>query len=154
MARIEVVTQIAAPPETCFDLARDIDLHTRSLAGSGEKAVAGVTRGLIGPGEEVTFQGRHFGVTLRHTSRITAFDRPQMFRDEMVRGQFRSFVHLHLFEPEDGGTKMTDRVEFIAPLGPLGRFAELLFLRRYLETLLRERGRAVQEAAEGNRAAV
>ena len=36
---------------------------------------------------------------------------------------------------------MTDRVEFRAPFGPLGRIVERLVLRRYLERLIAERGR-------------
>jgi hypothetical protein len=36
---------------------------------------------------------------------------------------------------------MTDRVEFTAPFGLLGRLAERLVLRRYLQRLIRERGR-------------
>lgn len=36
---------------------------------------------------------------------------------------------------------MTDHVEFTAPLGVLGRAVEHLFLARYLERLIRDRGR-------------
>jgi len=36
---------------------------------------------------------------------------------------------------------MTDMVEFTAPLGVLGRVAERLILARYLERLIRDRGR-------------
>ena len=36
---------------------------------------------------------------------------------------------------------MTDRVEFRAPLGVLGRAVERLFLARYLEQLITRRGR-------------
>jgi hypothetical protein len=43
---------IASPPERCFDLARDIDLH--ALDGLTQaRAVGGVVTGLIGPGEIV-----------------------------------------------------------------------------------------------------
>ena len=60
MPRIVLHTSIAAPIERCFDLARSIDLHMASTDWSGERAVAGVTSGLIGPGQEVTWRGRHF----------------------------------------------------------------------------------------------
>ncbi len=45
---------IEAPPEAIFDLSLDIDAHMASMADSNERAVAGVTSGLIGLGEEVT----------------------------------------------------------------------------------------------------
>ena len=41
---------VAAPIERCFDLARDVDLHVRSMTISGESAISGVTSGRIGPG--------------------------------------------------------------------------------------------------------
>jgi len=95
---VHVVTRIRASIERCFDLARDIDLHARSLDDTNEKAVAGVTSGLIGLDDEVTWEATHFGVRQRLTSRITAFDRPHSFRDSMVRGAFAGFDHDHLFE--------------------------------------------------------
>jgi ligand-binding SRPBCC domain-containing protein len=150
MAIVRVTTDIAAPQELCFDLARSIDLHAESLARSGERAVAGVTQGLIGLGQEVTWSARHFGVRQRLTSRITAFDRPHRFRDSMVRGVFARIDHDHLFEPRPGGTRMIDDFDYAAPLGPLGRVAERLFLSRYLRALLVERALAIKTAAEGS----
>ena len=84
MGFIETRIEIAASPERVFDAARDIDLHVQSQQASGERAVAGVTSGLIGLGEEVTFEARHFGLRLRHRARITALERPRRFVDEMV----------------------------------------------------------------------
>jgi len=110
MTTLRIVTSIAAPVEACFDLSRSIDLHLESMVASGEKAVAGVTAGLIGPDEEVSWQARHFGIQWRMTSRITAYDRPHRFVDEMVRGPFSSFRHEHRFQEEGGGTLMTDTV--------------------------------------------
>jgi hypothetical protein len=80
MVRIDLVTNVAAPIERCFDLSRSIDLHMASTDWTGEQAIGGVTSGLIGPDQTVTWQGRHFGLKIRHTSRITAFDRPGIFR--------------------------------------------------------------------------
>ena len=118
------------------------------MAHTGERAVAGRTSGLIELGEEVTWRARHFGVTQHFTSRITAFDRPHHFRDEMQRGAFRSFVHDHFFEVDGEGTKMIDTLVFAAPLGVLGRIAEKLVLRRYLTRLLADRAAVIKEDAE------
>lgn len=105
-----------APVEVCFDLSRSIDLHLESMLASDERAVAGVTSGLICGGEEVTWQARHFGVTWRMTSKIVEFDPPRRFVDEMVRGPFTAFRHEHLFEAFGSGTRMTDVVTFGTPL--------------------------------------
>jgi len=148
MQTVTVETWIDAPLERCFDAARDLDLHARGLAHTGERAVAGRTSGLIENGEEVTWRARHFGVTQHFTSRITAFDRPRYFQDSMQRGAFRSFVHDHYFVSENGRTRMTDVLAFAAPLGILGRIAESLVLCRYLVRLLQARGIVIKEAAE------
>jgi len=141
-------TRIHAPLQQCFDAARDLDLHVRSLAHTNERAVAGRTTGLIESGEEVTWRGRHFGIYQHFTSKITAFDPPNYFQDSMVRGAFRSFVHDHFFVRDANVTVMKDVLGFSAPFGFIGRIAEKLLLRRYLERLLISRGAVIKEAAE------
>jgi ligand-binding SRPBCC domain-containing protein len=149
MARIELSVLVRAPAERCFDLSRSIDLHVRSAAATGEEAVAGVTSGLIGPGEEVTWRASHLGVRQRLTSRITAYDRPRHFRDSMVRGAFVSFDHDHFFVPEGDATLMREVFDFRAPGGPLGRLLERLLLTRYLRRFLLARAEVIRRVAEG-----
>ncbi|MEL6770918.1 MAG: hypothetical protein AAFP18_07625 [Bacteroidota bacterium] len=85
MVEFEVTTWIAAPPAVCFDLARDVDFHAQSLAHTGERVVERPAHALLELGDEVEFEGRHFGVVQRHRARITGFDAPVFFRDTMVR---------------------------------------------------------------------
>jgi len=139
---------VEAPPERVFDLARSIDLHARGQARHRERAIAGVTSGLIGPGQTVTWEARHFGITQRLTSRIVAFDRPRSFRDSIVSGAFARFDHDHLFEAEGSGTRMIDLFDFESPLGLLGRAADSLFLARYMTGLVKERALSIKRAAE------
>lgn len=148
MPTIHLSTAIAAPVDRVFDLARSIDLHTESTASTGERAVAGVTSGLIGPGEQVTWRARHFGVWQKLTVRITAFERPTHFADTMLRGAFRRMEHHHYFEPSAAGTIMRDEFTFESPLGVLGRLAEALFLTRYMRAFLLERNRVIKDTAE------
>ncbi|HWS54218.1 MAG TPA: SRPBCC family protein [Pyrinomonadaceae bacterium] len=149
MTVVELETFIRAPAEACFDAARDIDLH----AGDFEtplphRPVAGVTRGLIGPDETVTWEARFLGVKLRMTSRIVAFERPRAFADEMQRGPFRRWRHTHLFEPCGGGTLMRDRVEFASPLGPLGALVNFLYLESFVRRFLLAQNRRIKELVE------
>src|SRR5437763_709264 len=99
--------------------------------------------------QEVTWQGRHFGLTLTHRSRITAYERPKYFQDCMVRWRFRRFCHDHYFEARGGGTLMRDEMEFEAPLWAVGRVVERAILARQMRSLLRRRNRCIQETAEG-----
>ena len=149
MPRIELFTTIHAPIGRVFDLARSIDLHSDSLAATGEKAVGGVCSGLIGPGETVTWRARHFGVRQHLTSRITVFEPPHRFGDRMVRGAFKRFDHEHHFTAQGSDTTlMRDVFDFDAPLGPLGHLANRLFLTRYLRRFLLVRNATLKAVAE------
>ena len=130
--RIEVVTAIAAAPETVFDLELDTEAHAASLAASGEQATTSTGRPGLGLGDEVTFEARHLGRTWRLTSRVTELDRPRRFVDEQVTGPFRRMRHEHVFEAGNGGTRMTDRMTVEAPLGPVGALVARLLLVPYL----------------------
>jgi ligand-binding SRPBCC domain-containing protein len=145
---IQLETRIAAPARRCFFLALSVDLHVQSTAGTRERAVAGVTTGLIGDGESVTWQGRHFGLMLRHTSKITQYAPTTFFQDVMTAGRFKSFEHDHRFREQDGETVMKDELRFSAPFGVLGSVVESLVLRKYLTRFLLERTKFLKQVAE------
>jgi len=142
------VTVVDAPPAAVFDAARDIDLHVRSLARTREHPVGGVTSGLISGGESVTWRARYFGRWWTLRSRIDAFEPPHRFRDVVVSGPFAHYEHDHLFEARENGTAMMDVVDYAAPFGPLGRFAESLFLDRTVFAILSARAAAIRAAVE------
>ena len=147
MAKIHLTTTIQAPIERVFDLARDLDLHVRSMESSGERAVGGRTSGLIGADEEVVWRARHFGFEHEHHSRITSYERPSHFRDTMVRGRFKRYEHDHYFEVVNGATVMRDVIEFASPLGILGELVDFLFMNRYLSRLIERRNDAIKAEA-------
>lgn len=148
MPVIRLETFIAAEPDVCFDLSRSVDLHLDSFSRTRERAIAGVTSGLMGAGDEVTWEAVHFGVRQRFTSAITEFDRPRRFVDEMKRGAFRRFRHEHEFKPVEAGTLMIDSVDYASPWGPLGKLADVLFVRSYLTRLLTDRNMHIKARAE------
>jgi uncharacterized protein (UPF0548 family)/ligand-binding SRPBCC domain-containing protein len=155
MARtFQLVTRAAVSRERLFDLSLDIDAHVASMAGSGERAIAGVTRGRIGLGETVTWRARHLGIWFRMTSKIMRLERPAFFVDEQVRGPFRAFRHEHRFTADDdgtgvGGTVMIDTLTIASPV--FGRLAEDLVLVPYLRRLIRERNHALLRALGADR---
>jgi ligand-binding SRPBCC domain-containing protein len=150
LSRIELCTEIGAPIERCFDLSRSVEAHERSTVATSERAVAGRTSGLFELGDEVTWRATHLGVSQLLSVRISAFDRPRHFRDEMVRGAFRRFTHDHYFSATATGTTMRDVFDFAAPLGPLGRLAERLFLTGYMRRFLEKRNLELKAAAESD----
>lgn len=148
MQTVRIETRIAAPADRCFLLSLSIDLHVESTAQTSERAIAGVTSGLIGKGETVTWQGRHFGFMMRHTSLISGYSRPAFFQDSMTQGMFKSFEHDHHFAEVDGGTVMRDELRFQSPFGPIGWVVDRLILKRYFEKFLIERNGVIKHAAE------
>tara|TARA_R110002051_G_C8717025_1_gene496225 strand:+ start:62 stop:538 length:477 start_codon:yes stop_codon:yes gene_type:complete len=150
MPRIELRTEIKADKEIVFDLSRSIDLHKISTEHTNETAIAGKTSGLIGLNESVTWRAKHFGIYQKLTSRITEFDRPNYFTDEMVSGAFSEFKHEHHFADLNDGTLMTDFFDYKSPFGLLGKLADKIFLDRYMTDLLTERNRIVKEFAESD----
>ena len=150
MPTLHVITFIAAPITRVFDLARSIDAHMASTDGTGERAVAGVTTGLIDLGQSVTWEARHLGIRQHLTVRISEMTRPTSFEDEMVSGAFKSMHHRHVFVFKGDGTEMIDVFSFEAPLGILGRTAERLFLKAYLHRFLVSRALVLKRMAESD----
>ncbi len=147
---IELATHINAPIERCFDLARSIDLHLESTKQTGEKAIAGRTSGLIELGETVTWRAKHLGIWQNLTSKITEFEYPNYFTDEMVEGAFKSIRHEHLFYAINNQTVMKEIFAFESPHGVLGEFVNFLFLGWYMQNLLKKRNKVIKKVAESD----
>lgn len=150
MPKILIKTIIDAPREVVFDLSRSIDFHKESTRHTKEEAISGRTSGLIGLGESVTFRAKHFGLWQILESKITEFDRPNHFTDEMVKGSFKSFEHKHIFEVKNGRTVMTDVFDYQSPFCLLGKLIDWLFLKGYMRRLLFTRNMLLKKHAEQN----
>lgn len=148
MPQIVLETLINASAETCFDLMRDVRLHTKTTAATQEKAVAGVTTGKIGLGQTVTFEGTHLGFRQRLAVKVIEFDRPGLFVDEMIEGNFASFRHIHEFHEQNGITVMRDTVIWRSPLGLIGRIVDRLVLEDHLKKLISTRNLMLKKIAE------
>jgi len=137
---IRLETVIAASSSDCFELSLSVDAHAASMRRSGERAIGGVTSGVMKLGDTVTWRARHFGIAFRMTSAIAELQYPSRFVDEQVRGPFQQWRHEHTFAvAADHRTLMTDIVEFESPLGLMGLLADRLVLDWYLPQLLRRR---------------
>jgi ligand-binding SRPBCC domain-containing protein len=148
MPSIYLETQIKSDIQTCFDLSRSIDLHKISTAKTNERVVDGKTNGLIDLHEFVTWQAKHFGITQKLTSKITAFNRPFYFKDEQQKGAFKYIIHEHHFEKVGDHVIMKDIFKFRSPFGFIGKLVDKIILTAYLKKLLTERNNSIKEYAE------
>ena len=151
MSEIAIETLINAPIQRCFDLSRSIDLHIESSKNTQEKAIDGKKEGLIELNEFVKWEAVHFHLRFYLTVKITKFDSPVMFTDEMINGNFKSMKHEHHFSMINTGTLMKDVFKYELPYGLLGYITDNLFLYSYLKNFLTERNKFIKEAAETER---
>ncbi|MDB5156959.1 MAG: hypothetical protein JWR50_1666 [Mucilaginibacter sp.] len=151
MPSIELLTEINAPAKRCFDLARSIDLHLISTKHTGERAIAGTTTGLIGLDETVTWRAKHFFIWQTLTSKIVEFKSPHFFADEMVKGAFKNFRHEHYFFYMDDKTVMKDVFMFESPFWILGNLFNLITLKAYMTSLLKQRNLVIKQVAESDK---
>jgi len=115
-----------------------------------------LTRGPVSveAGTVLDYRIRWLGLPFRWRSLIREYDPPHRFVDVQVIGPYARWEHRHLFleEEENGGTVVEDRVTYRLPLGPLGKLAHSLCVRRQLEALFayrQARLRALLSRAEG-----
>lgn len=139
---------IQAPIDICFDLARNVEIHTKTTSHTKEKAVGGVTDGLLEAGDTVTWEAVHLGIKQRLTAKVIYMEKPHKFIDVMVKGAFQSFTHTHEFIEETTGTIMIDTFEYKSPLGPLGVITDKLFLEKYMQRFIISRAKELKGIAE------
>lgn len=89
----------------------------------------------LASGVTISYRLRYRLLSLAWTSRIVAWEPPTFFAYEQERGPYRSFLHEHRFAELSGGTTMTDRVIYRAPLHRLTQ----PWVERDLEAIFRYR---------------
>ena len=148
MPTIHLETKIKSTIDICFDLSCSIDFHQLTTSKTKERAISGVTSGLIKLNDKVTWEAIHFGIKQQLTSKISQFNKPFHFRDEQVSGAFKNFKHDHFFEQQDGFVLMKDVFEFQSPFGFIGILVNRLILTKYMTQFLSERNAMIKEYAE------
>ncbi|WP_336618982.1 hypothetical protein [Jeotgalibacillus sp. ET6] len=79
MPVIEHEITISAPIEICFDLARNVDIHTKTTGNTREKVISSKKTGLLEKGDRVQFEAVHFKIKQRLVSQIIQLERPYFF---------------------------------------------------------------------------
>lgn len=139
---------IDASINVCFDLARNVEVHTETTSKTKERAVNGVTVGLMEKGDKVTWEATHLGVKQKLTAQIIEMEKPYKFTDVMVKGAFQSFSHTHEFIESDTGTIMKDTFSYTSPFGVLGVIIDRLFLEKYMRKFIVNRAKELKRIAE------
>lgn len=86
----------------------------------------------------------------RWVSRILNVQPPHTFTDEQIVGPYRFWRHDHELREVEGGVRVIDHVTYAPPLGPIGRLAHGLFIRRTLNRIFDfRRDRMIELFGEG-----
>lgn len=80
-----------------------------------------------------------FGIPMKWKSEITDFQEGARFIDSQIKGPYRKWVHLHEFESINGGTLMTDTVDYEIGFGSLGTIAHAVVVKKEIERIFRYR---------------
>jgi ligand-binding SRPBCC domain-containing protein len=94
-------------------------------------------------GAVIDYRLRLHGLPLTWRSRIESWKPPHAVVDRQLRGPYRLWHHRHEFTPVAGGTDMHDVVHYGMPLGPAGRIAHALLVRRDLSRIFDYRHREI-----------
>ena len=133
-SRFEAAVEIAAPVEMVFGF--HLDTRNARLISPPGTTVGAITGTFpVAAGSVVTMRLSQRPIPLPTTwrLRIEAVEWPSLIVDVAERSPFSEWRHEHHFaELGDGRTRMTDRVEYRLPLGPVGRLVDRRVAARQL----------------------
>lgn len=89
----------------------------------------------VATGTTIDYEISTLGLRMRWRSVIERFEPGVCFVDRMLEGPYRWWSHFHGFEPHAGGTRLTDRVEYAVPGGPLAPLVHAALVRRRLASI-------------------
>lgn len=83
-------------------------------------------------GAEIDYRIYWNGLPMHWRTLITEYQPPFFFEDVEVKGPYSLWKHRHTFEECLEGTKVGDRVDYVLPLGPIGRLVHHLSVGKQL----------------------
>jgi ligand-binding SRPBCC domain-containing protein len=101
---------------------------------------------LLELGSRLVIKGRRWGLPQRVVSQVTEFVSEVRFVDEQVEGPFKKWKHTHGFQSlPDGGTHVSDRIDFDPPGGMLGLVVTASFVEKDLKWIFEYRRQKLAE---------
>ena len=98
------------------------------------------------PGMIITYKvSPVLGIKMDWMTEITHVKEGAYFVDEQRFGPYALWHHQHHFKEIDGGVLMRDILNYAIPLGPLGRFANLVFVKGQIDKIFSFREKAIIE---------
>ncbi|MDW8364668.1 MAG: SRPBCC family protein [Abditibacteriales bacterium] len=149
MPRLEFSVDVRAPLERVFAFHVDATNLLKITPPDAQMQIIGNT--IVSPGAQIHLRVKipFIGET-DWVSCITEFKENETFTDEQVRGPLKRWKHTHIFQPIEGGTRITDIVEYEAPFGALGVLGDRLLGERQVRQMFEYRQRRTKELLESD----
>lgn len=146
MRRLTMTTRLPGSPESRFPFFADAANLSRITPPEMGFRILTPAPIPMEAGTLIDYRIGLWGLPMRWRTRIAGWDPPRSFSDEQLRGPYKRWFHAHRFEPDgEGGTMMTDSVEFELPLEPASRIA-LPLVEWQLRRIFTYRDMALREA--------
>lgn len=94
-------------------------------------------------GTLIDYKLRLQGLPFHWRTKIDTWNPPHSFSDTQLKGPYSKWHHAHRFESLGEGTLMTDRVDYILPMGALGRVGAGAKVHNDVENIFDFRNRTV-----------
>ena len=144
-------TTIQASPDVVFRFHESPDALTQ-LIPPWENMKLAESDGSLRPGSRVVLRGSLGIIPIQWVARHTEYDPPRLFADRQESGPFAYWYHQHRFlDNGEGGTVLSDEVEYAVPLGVIGQWLGGRLIRRKLEAMFayrHEKTRSLIESGE------
>ena len=139
--------------ETAFDWHGREGAIERLLPPWQNVRVVETTGGIADPGSEVELETAFGPIRQRLRARHIDYRAGRLFSDELVKGPFPRWVHVHAVEPEGEAARLVDTVDFELPFGLIGRLASPLALRELERMFAFRQGRVADDLGRHARCA-
>lgn len=142
-------SRMPASAEAVYRFHAEPDALERLTPPSEKARVVQRTGSIEQLGSRVTLRVSIGPITQDWVAEHTACEPGRMFQDTMVSGPFSLWVHTHLFQPEsENSSWLEDRVEYVLPLGWLGKVFGGWYTRRRLNRMFAWRHQTTAQAMQ------
>lgn len=107
---------------------------------------------LLTPGQLIMKEGAIFdykvsvfGIPNRWTTYISDYNPPYSFADIQLKGPHSYWHHVHEFEQSHNGTRVSDTIHYVMPLGILGQLADVCVMAPIVSRLFNHRKRVIEQ---------
>ena len=127
-----------------FDFHRDVNNLSKISPGYVKTEIVELSDNPLKLNSKIVLKVKLIILSIYWHIRISELQKPHKIVDLQEKGIFKYWMHTHQFEGTGNGVVMTDKIEFIPPIGVIG----LPFVKLQLMQMFRYRHKKTKEIFE------